>query len=130
MPVGTSQGRQTSAPPWHTQLVDALSNAQRSYNPELAMQAVAVMEWLPETQEAIARFYTALGSRSVEMVELPPSTAQFFAQLGQQQQRSAGALRTAMAACKKSVQDRIERIRRGRQQDAAWDVDRHRGGNY
>jgi hypothetical protein len=129
MPVSTGK-RTTSAPPWHTQIVDALTNAQRTYSPELAMQAVAVMEWLPETQAAIARFYTALGNKSVQMVELPPSTAQFFAQLGAQQQRQEGALRTAMAACKKSVQDRIERILRGRQQDAAWDVDKHKNGAW
>jgi hypothetical protein len=60
------------------------------------------------------------------MVELPPSTAQFFAQLGQQQQRQEGALRTAMAACKKSVQDRIDRVLAGRQKDEAWDVKKHK----
>jgi hypothetical protein len=126
----TKGSKDTAAPPWYTQTKEALEGAKRAYNPELAMQAVAVMDWLPDLAEDIARFYSALGAKSVAMVELPPSTVQFFSELGSQQQRQAGALRTAMAAAKKSVQDRIERIKAQRQKDAAWDVSKHASARY
>lgn len=115
-------------PPWARQTIEALSSAQRSYSPEKAMQVVAVMDHLPAVQKAMADFYTALGRKSVDMVDLPSGTAEFFAALGAQQQRQHGALVTGMAAAKKSVQDRIERILGQRQKDAAWDVSKHRGG--
>lgn len=125
-----ANGATQSGPPpgWATQLMEALDNAERGYQPEKAMQVVQVMEHLPAVQARIAQFYTRLGQRSVEMVELPPSTADFFAQLGAQQTRQQSALAEAMAACKRAVQDRINRIVGQRQQDAAWDVEKHRGG--
>lgn len=127
----TAGGRKTTAQPlWHKQTVDALAAAQRSYSPELAMQAVAVMEWLPELHGELAKFYEALGKRSVEMVDLPSGTASFFASLGGQMRRQHNALATGMAAAKKSVQDRIDRVVRGRKQDEAWDVKKHRDGKW
>lgn len=115
-------------PAWARATIEALAAAQRSYTPEKAMQVVAVMDHLPAVQKAMADFYTSLGRKSVEMVDLPSGTAAFFAALGAQQQRQHGALVTGMAAAKKSVQDRIERILGQRQKDAAWDVSKHRGG--
>lgn len=115
-------------PAWARTTIDALAAARRSYTPEKAMQVVAVMDHLPAVQKAIAEFYTDLGRKSVDMVELPHGTAEFFAQLGGQQQRQHGALVTAMASAKKSVQDRVARILAQRQKDAAWDVSKHRGG--
>lgn len=126
MAFGKGGAKTTAQPNWHKQVHDALAAAQRSYTPEVAMQAVAVMEWLPDLHMDVAKFYTALGSRSVEMVDLPPSTQSFFAALGSQMQKQHGALVSAMAAAKKSVQDRIDRVLRGRQQDEAWDVKKHK----
>jgi hypothetical protein len=132
MPVGTANGtrKHTKPPGWYTQISDALKNAERQYNPELAMQCVAVMDWLPDLQLQVAQFYKHLGAKSVQMVDLPPSTAQFFGELGNQQQRQASALRTAMQAAKQAVMDRIERIVRARQQDIAWDVKIHQGADW
>lgn len=135
-PVRTSRGtakkgaKYTSPPAWHTQLTEAIASAKRQYSPEVAMEVVALMEWLPDTQASIADLYTALGQRSVEMVELPPSTAEFFAALGAQSKQQHGALVTAMGACIAAVRDRIERILAARAKDAAWDVSKHAGGRW
>lgn len=121
-------GTSTPRPQWASGIIEALAMAQRSFQPDKAMQVVAVMEHLPEVQKAMADFYDALGRRSVDSVDLPPSTAEFFAALGSQQQRQHGALATAMHACKRSVQEQVVRILGQRKKDEAWDVSRHRAG--
>lgn len=123
-------GRVTSPPVWHTAMMDAMAMAVRGYAPERAMEVVALMEWLPDTHAGIAELFTVLGTRSVDMVELPPSTQEFFLKLGAQQKQQHGALVTAMGACLASVRDRIDRITAGRAKDAAWDVSKHADGRY
>ena len=123
-------GRVTSPPVWHTALLEAIAAAKRGYHPERAMDTVALMEWLPDTQAAIADLYAHLGKQSVDMVDLPASTAEFFTALGAQQAQQHKALATAMSACLASVQDRIARIVNARQKDAAWDVSKHKGARW
>lgn len=109
-------------PQWARGVIDALAAAKRAYTPEKAMQVVQVMDHLPAVQAAIADFYQHLGEKSVNNVDLPRDTADFFLALGGQQKRQQGALVTAMAAAKRSVSDRLARIIAQRSKDKAWDV--------
>ena len=114
-------------PVWVRGLEEAFANAQRQFDPSHASDVVAVMEHFPAVIEACAKFAKAVGSRSVDAVELPPAAATQFLELGAILQKSVAPSRTGLNAAKRLVQDRIERYRAGRAKDAMWDVAAYKG---
>lgn len=120
----------TPMPTFIKQTIEALALARRQYIAHNAMSVVQVMDHAPALQEALAGLYEHLGKQSIEMVDLPPSTAQFFATLGQQQRQTCGALRTGMAACRKAVSEQVARIQRQNPKETRWDNKENRPGSY
>lgn len=130
---GTTNGggaATTPVPAWMRAGIDALAAARTNFDAHNAMTVVQVMDHLPLFQEHVAALYTHLGRQSIDMVALPPEAQQFFAQLGQQQQQQAGALRQMMAACKRSVQEAINRVQRQDPKETRWDNKENRPGSY
>lgn len=123
-PVSTSKGPAGADPPpmWVSGLVDAFANAQRQFDPSNAREVVAVMDHFPTVLEACAKFAKAVGSRSVDAVELPPAAATQFLELGSILQKSVGPARTGLRSAKRLVQGRIDRYTEARPKEAAWDV--------
>lgn len=124
IPASSSSGTPSvdRPPPWVIGLTDALAAAQRQFDPANARAVVAVMDHYPAVMEAMAKFATAIGSRSVDAVDLPPSAQEMFLQLGAQQMKAVGPARDGLTAAKRTVLDRIKRYQDARSQDAAWDV--------
>lgn len=122
--TSSSKGSVGADPPpmWVTSLVEAFAAAQRQFDPSNAREVVAVMDHFPTVLEACAKFAKAVGSRSVDAVELPPAAASQFLELGALLQKSVGPARTGLRGAKRLVQDRIDRYTTGRAKDAAWDV--------
>lgn len=109
-------------PAWVQMIVDALATAEKGFSPDRARTVVAVMDHYPTVLEAMARFATALGKKSVDSVDLPPAAQEMFLALGTIQQKAVQPARDGLQAAKKTVQDRIARYQGQRSQDAAWDV--------